>query len=109
MIGSPALILGFCRYDDDDEFWQKVQLFTAEEYVGNPEVDQKWIEKLKKYHGKTIEFSSIGKSVEILQEEHDIHFNQAKPLELTKEEWNLLMKELAEDQWQEFDWETWGK
>ena len=109
MIGSPALVLGFCRYDDDDEFWEKFQLFTAEEYVGNPEFNQEWIEKLKKYHGKTIEFSSIGKSVEILQEVHNIHLDQAKPLELTKAEWELLTKELNEDQWQDFDWETWGK
>lgn len=112
MIGAPALILGFCRYDDDDEFWQKFQLFTFE---GHPELNREpseWIPNppdRKKYHGKTIHFSSIDKTVEVHQEEHDFNLGDAKSVELTKEEWPLLGKELTNDQWQDFDWETWGK
>lgn len=33
MIGENCLILGICRYDDDDAFWQVYQYFTMESYL----------------------------------------------------------------------------
>jgi len=107
MIGSPALILGFCRYDDDDEFWQKFQLFTGEEYLGSSEFNQTYMEKLKKYHGDTVYFTSIDKTVKVKKSQHDFSFSE--PIEITKAEWELVGKELNENLWQDFDLETWGK
>lgn len=109
MIGSPALILGFCRYDDDDEFWQRFQLFTAEDMMRLPDIDRKFIEARKKYHGDTVHFTSIDKVVNIKQEVHDFDLRHAEPVELTKAEWLALIEELNADGWEDFDIETWGK
>lgn len=115
MIGEPALILGFCRYDDDDAFWQKFQYFTMETYstyAGNEELQvalKTAAEKRTKYHGKVVHFDSINKDVKLLQCGHDFDLSKAEPVEITKEEWKLLGNELGRDGWEAFDEETWGK
>jgi hypothetical protein len=135
MIGSPALILGFCRYDDDDAFWQKFQLFTAEEYLNiryewkppdqdeftwsrfknqeeadkETEIMRKYAQGLSKYHGDVVHFDSINKDVKIHKGGHDFNLGEAEPVEMTKDEWKLLGVELGKDQWMDFDLETWGK
>lgn len=135
MIGEPALILGFCRYDDDDAFWQKFQYFTMENYLNckftysppkendfcsslykdQEEADKaaetwrKAAQDRSKYHGMTVHFKSINKDVNVLQCKHDFNLSEAEPVEITKNEWELLSKELNEDSWSDFDWETWGK
>jgi hypothetical protein len=136
MIGEPALVLGFCRYDDDDSFWQKFQYFTMENYLNckfvykppdnndsftscvykNQEECDKEAKRLRemaqacsKYHQMTVHFDSINKDVKVLQCGHDFNLSQAEPVELTKPEWELLRKEMNQDHWVEFDEETWGK
>lgn len=84
-------------------------MFTGEEYLGNPEFNQTYLEKLKKYHGDTVHFTSIDKTVKVKKSQHDFSFAEAEPIEITKAEWELLTKELNEHMWQDFDWETWGK
>lgn len=136
MIGEPALILGFCRYDDDDAFWQRFQYFTMENYLHckftyippkegdtfgssmykSQEECDKAAEELKtaarkhvKYHQMTVHFESINKDVKVLQCGHDFNLTDAEPVEITKQEWQELSKELNQDRWMEFDEETWGK
>lgn len=131
MIGSPVLILGHCIFDDTEEYWTKYQNFTAEEYLNikytydptaewsacksQEEADKMaaqmtaYAKSRAKYHGKVVHFDSINKDVKVHQEVHDIHLGDAEPVEITKAEWELLGKELNADQWQDFDWETWGK
>lgn len=136
MIGEPALILGFCRYDDDDAFWQRFQYFTMENYLhckyvykeqdesdpfssytykSQEECDKaaeemrKAAQKCSKYHQMTVHFDSINKDVKVLQCGHDFNLANAEPVELTKQEWHELVKELNQDRWMEFDEETWGK
>lgn len=136
MIGEPALVLGFCRYDDDDAFWQKFQYFTMENYLhckytytppdendpfggsiykSQEECDKaaeqmrNYAQKCSKYQSMTVYFQSIDKDVKVLQCGHDFNLADADPVELTKQEWELLAKELNQDHWMEFDLETWGK
>lgn len=124
MIGEKALILGLCHYDEDDEFWEKVQFFTFENFPlpTNPESQLKRADydegaewgikplKLEKYqHPCSIHFDSINKDVEIHHCVHAFNLGEAKPVELTKEEFYTLKKELRDDGWMDFDWETWGK
>lgn len=110
MIGSPALILGICRYDEDDSFWQKFQLFTGEDFLESTDESlKKYALKQTKYHGQSIHFESINKDVKVMKCGHDFNLADAEPLDLTKEELKLVQKELNKDLWQDFDWETWGK
>lgn len=114
MIGSPALVLGIGRqHVEGDEFWTKYQLFTAEEYVGNVLKEDLFVpgymEKMKKYHGDTVFFTNLNKTVPVLQCGHDFNFGDATQVEITLDELKLLHKDLNQDQWQEFDLETWGK
>lgn len=110
MIGSPAIVLGICRYDDDDEFWEKFQLFTGEDFLQSEDAGlKKYAMSRTKYHQTSVHFDSIGKDLEIKQSTHEFNLAEAKPLELTKPELALVQKELSEDGWDAFDWETWGK
>ena len=135
MIGANVLILGICRYDDDDEFWMKYQMFTQEEYLNtrytwrpNTEADpftcgfknqeecdkvsesmRKMAQEHSRYHGEVVHFDSINKDVKIYHDKHEFSLGLAEPVELTKNELSLLEKELNENIWEQFDWETWGK
>ncbi len=130
MIGSPALVLGVCRYDEDDEFWLMYQYFTMEDYLNCQYVytpsefsmykDQehadkesahmrKMAESHSRFHGETVHFESINKDIKVLKSKHSFNMKDAEPLELTKDELALVTKELNKDGWQEFDLETWGK
>jgi hypothetical protein len=115
MIGEPALVLGFCHYDDEDEWWDKYQYFTMENYLEAGPWCNTYPELLemakarKKYQGSTVHFDSINKDVKIFKSGHEFSFGEADPTQITKVEWELLSKELTQDGWGEFDWETWGK
>ena len=136
MIGSPALVLGFCHYDDEDEWWDKYQLFTMEDYLEcqykwqPPDPNNSWsssiyknqeecdkaskqmreaAQKFSKYHGDVVHFDSINKDVKVHKSQHDFTFSDAYPVEINRSDWELLRKELNKDQWQAFDLETWGK
>jgi hypothetical protein len=111
MIGSPALVLGIAHYSEDDPndaYWTKFQLFTGEEYLESADPGLKnYAAKNVKYHGDTIIL--VGKQLQVLKKVHDFDLGEAPSVEITKEEADLLHKELAVDGWQDFDWETWGK
>jgi hypothetical protein len=116
MIGSPALILGVSRqYAEGDTTWTIYQLFTLEEYADKKDyLANEWFaagfEKKKKFHGaESVFFSNINKTVSILQCGHDFNLEEAPQVEISLEEFALLKKDLVEDQWEAFDWETWGK
>lgn len=112
MIGAPVLILGheYVREDYEKPYWDKYQLFTFEDLVGNNTFNQEMIKpRADKYGGKTVHFTSINKELTPFVSAHDFSFTDAEAVEVTRDEWHALVKELNKDQWEAFDWETWGK
>lgn len=115
MLGEPALVLGFCRYDDDDAFWQKFQYFTMEPYLNTDSTTDMAValkigaQSRTKYHGKVVHFDSINKDVKVLQCGHDFDLGKAEAVEISKDDWKALSAELVKDDWMDFDEETWGK
>lgn len=116
MIGSPALVLGVSRqHVEGDTFWTKYQMFTGEDYLGLTGQDEfsknlvRYAQKMTKFHGDTVSFTNLNKTVPILKCGHDFNFEDATRVEITLDELALLNDDLMQDQWQPFDLETWGK
>lgn len=110
MIGSPCLIIGICTQQNGKDYWHKYQHFTLEEYLKSKDKGmQEVAQKLTKLHGQTIQFDSISEPVEIHNDNHSFSFANATQTEITQDQFDALTEEMKQDNWEEFDIETWGK
>jgi hypothetical protein len=65
---------------------------------------------LSKYHyNDVVCFESLDENVKILQCSHDFDLGKAEAVEISKNDWEALSKEINDDNWMDFDLETWGK
>ncbi|MEI8270327.1 MAG: hypothetical protein WCG45_03075 [bacterium] len=140
MCGESVLILGIGReFVEGDWFWNKLQLYTCEEYIYRKEtfdsakyeesvrnglplliqsqdqadrMNEHWkmlAEKRADYQGNFFLFKSINKKVPILESKHEFNLEDCEQVEITLDEFNLLNKELSHGDWRSFDEESWGK
>ncbi|RTK93311.1 MAG: hypothetical protein EKK64_10400 [Neisseriaceae bacterium] len=140
MCGEAVLILGIGReFVEGDWFWNKLQIYTCEEYINRIEkfdpiayveslknglplliqsqdqadkMNECWkmlAEKRADYQGDFVLFKSINKKIPILKSNHEFNLEDCEQVEITLNELNLLNKELSHGDWTSFDEESWGK